>query len=78
MKVLEFLKTLLIVYGLGCGASDGWNLHAANRSHIFCVNGGAVDIRKSLNEDKNVKKYMEKVGGVVAIVVVECCSGGGL
>jgi len=34
-----------------------------------------VDIRIELegkaNEDKNVKKYMEKAGGVVAVAVVE-------
>jgi len=30
-----------------------------------------IELEGKANEDKNVKKYMEKAGGVVAVAVVE-------
>jgi len=30
-----------------------------------------IELERKANEDKNVKKYMKKAGGVVAVAVVE-------
>ena len=76
MKVLVFLKTLLTVDRLGCGAPDGWALHVPNRSHIFGVKeddsrytGRAR--RKSKQRQKCEKKRYGKESGMVMVVVVE-------